>query len=274
MVEDRFQSLPRSLRDRSRAERLAGDIPALLAHPDWTSPAPACLWLHGRTVHKELDPGRYSRWLRAGIAVCAIDLPGHGERHDEDLQNPERSLDTLERTIGEIDLVLDALQGGELAGLFDPDRLAIGGMSLGGMATLRRLCDDHLFKAAAVEATTGWLTELYHPTLEGHAGAPWGVEHPRDRLAMLDPNEHLDTWRPIPLLALHTEADEMVPWPSQRAFLDRLRERYREAGADPSQIEVQTWPETGAPSEHIGFGREAAKAKDLQAAFLARHLKA
>jgi len=34
--------------------------------------------MHGRTANKELDPGRYLRLIRAGIAVCAIDLPGHG----------------------------------------------------------------------------------------------------------------------------------------------------------------------------------------------------
>ncbi len=265
--------MPRSLREKARVIRVDGDIPVLLAHPDWETPAPTCLWLHGRTVYKELDPGRYLRWLRSGIATCAIDLPGHGDRFDETLQQPTHTLDVLEQTIQEIDVVVQALQQADLQGLFDPNRIAIGGMSAGGMAVLRRLCDNHPFRAVSVEATTGWLTELYYPTLDGHAGTPWGVQHPRDRLATLDPNEHIANWRPIPMLALHTEADEMVPWPSQREYLQRLRQHYEQAGADPELIQIQTWPETGAPSEHIGFGREAAKAKDMQTKFLATNLQ-
>ena len=211
--------------------------------------------------------------MRAGIGTCAIDLPGHGERFDESLQQPARTLDVLEQTTREIDVVLEALQQSDLRGLFDPHRLAIGGMSAGGMAVLRRLCDEHPFQAVAVEATSGWLTELYYPTLPPHTGAPWGIQHPRDRLATLDPAEHLATWRPIPMFALHSEADELVPWPSQREFLHRLRGHYERAGADPDLIQIQTWSETGAPSEHIGFGREAAKAKDMQTKFLAEHLR-
>lgn len=271
-MDDALASLPKSLRERARLDVLAGEIPALLAHPDWETPAPCCIWLHGRTVHKELDPGRYLRWLRAGIATCAIDLPAHGERLNVELQRPEHSLDVLEQAVGEIDAVVEALQSGHRAGVFDPRRVAIGGMSLGGMAVLRRLCDAHPFRAAAVEATTGWLTELYHPTLPAHAGAPWGVAHARERLARLDPMQRIVGWRPIPLLALHSESDQMVPWPSQREFLARLREHYASVGADPGSIEIVTWPSTGAPSEHVGFGREAPNAKDIQTAFLTRHL--
>jgi hypothetical protein len=33
-----------------------------------------------------------------------------------------------------------------------------------------------------------------------------------------------------------------------------------------------TWPSTGAPHEHLGFGRVANDAKNLQTAFFKRHL--
>ncbi len=204
--------------------------------------------------------------------LVAIDLPGHGDRYDKILQQPSHTLDVLEQTIKDIDTVTRALNEGELAGLFDTDRLAIAGMSGGGMGVLRRLCDDHPFKACAVEATTGWLSELYYPTLEDRAGAPWGVQHPRERLVQLDPMEHLEHWRPIPLLALHSESDQMVPWPPQRAFLERLRTHYEQAGADPALIDIHTWPNTGAPAEHVGFGKFAGEAIDLQTNFLTTHL--
>ena len=86
-VPQPFDQLPSSVLALARRVRLPGNVPALLVHPhlDRTSgtvtrPAPVLVWMHGRTVAKELDPGRYLRLARAGIASCALDLPGHGER--------------------------------------------------------------------------------------------------------------------------------------------------------------------------------------------------
>jgi hypothetical protein len=59
-----------------------------------------------------------------------------------------------------------------------------------------------------------------------------------------------------------------------RAFIEQLRQRYTAARADPALVEFKTWPETGAPDEHIGFGRVSNDAKNLQAEFLRRELKA
>lgn len=269
MIE-RFAKLPRALEARARTVRLAGDIPALLVHPDWETPAPCAIWLHGRTAFKELDSGRYLRWMRAGIGACAIDLPGHGERYDEPAQHPDRTLDTLEQAIGEIDDVVAALQDPAFGGVFDAQRLALGGMSAGGMAALRRLCDDHPFACAAVEATCGSLGDLYFPS-DGSPGAPWAVKHDPDRVAALDPMRHLSAWRPIPLLVLHSERDEMVPWAAQKKFVEGVAQRSR-ALTGRDLVEVHTWPETGAPSEHLGFGRFSNDAKNIQTEFLARHL--
>lgn len=247
----------------------------MLAHPDWERPAPTVIWLHGRTVNKELDPGRYLRWVRAGIAACAIDLPGHGERFDASLQSPDRSLDLLRLAIAEIDAVVAALGAPEYHGVFSSARLALGGMSAGGMVTLRRLCDPHPFIAAAVEATTGWLAGLYLPEVggEGVTRASWAVRHPPGRIAELDASVHLTGWRPIPLLALHTEGDSIVPIAGQRRFLDLLRERYAEAGADPGLVDLRAFRDTGAPQEHAGFGRFGNDAKNAQVEFLIRTLR-
>ncbi len=64
----------------------------------------------------------------------------------------------------------------------------------------------------------------------------------------------------------------MVPWRVQERFVSRLREHFAHAGASPDLVEVHTWPETGAPAEHVGFGRFSNDAKNLQTDFLARHL--
>lgn len=276
MIE-RFAKLPASLEAKARRVKLGPTkVPALLAHPDWSTPAPVCIWMHGRTVNKELDAGRYVRWLKAGIGACAIDLPGHGERLDEEFHSPKRTLDLLDAAIPEVDHVVEALAAPEFKGVFDLDRMAIGGMSAGGMVTLRRLCDPHPFVCAAVEGTTGDLARLYfarsHPH-KGPATAAWPVAHDPARVARVDPMQHLAGWRPIPLLALHSEKDELVPVETQRGFIDALRGNYTAAGVDAAMIEFTTWPETGAPQEHAGFGRFGNDAKNMQTEFLVRHLR-
>ncbi|HEX2836687.1 MAG TPA: prolyl oligopeptidase family serine peptidase [Phycisphaerales bacterium] len=270
MIE-RFAQFPRALAERARVTRF-GDVPVLLAHPDWDSAVPTILWLHGRTVNKELDPGRYLRWLRAGMAACAIDLPGHGERTVAAMQEPTGTMDVLTQAVGEIDGIVEHLAGREWGGVFDLDRLAIGGMSAGGMVTLRRLCDPHPFVCASVEGTTGWLEGLYFAA-DGHTRVG-AARHARKRVLAVDTAPHLSTFRPMPLLALHSEADEVVPWSVQQQFLTRLREHYTQVGADPRLVEAKTWPTTGAPQEHSGFGRAANEAKNVQVEFFAKWLRA
>ena len=251
-------SFPHSLRRHARWMPLAG-APAVVMHPDHDEGAavplrtmPWVLWFHGRTVNKELDPGRYLRWLRAGIGCVAIDLPGHGERHDPPLQAPGRVLDVVRRADAEIDAIVGSVRG--LDG-FDPERIGIGGMSAGGMVSMVRLCRPHTFMGALLESTTGdWSARV--------AGATW----PMDLVRALNPIDHLAAWREIPVLAIHSELDEWVPIDGQRRFLDALRAR----ASHPEHIELLAFESTGAPFEHSGFGRMGAVAKDAGTAFWVR----
>jgi len=267
-LEDRFKGLPKSLRERSEITRLGDDVPALVAHPGGSARVPWVLWLHGRTVYKELDPGRYARWVRAGIGAVAIDLPGHGERYEDGAHAPERTVETVTRAVGEIDGVLASVND---LGTFDPDRTAIGGMSAGGMVALRRLCDPHPFRGAAVECTTGDLAGLYFPK-DRTASAVARAHHDPGQVARIDPAANLETFEPVPLLAMHAVGDELIPYDTQAGFIDRLRAHYASRGADPDLIEMTTFEDTGAPQEHAGFGKHAARSKDIQLAFLSRVL--
>ncbi len=256
----RLKNMPASLLRQSRFVKLGSErIPALLAHPDWDRPAPVVLWMHGRTAYKELDPGRYLRWMRRGVAACAIDLPGHGERRDERLQSAASTLRVVEQAVEEIDLVVEALADPGFESVFDTDRMGVGGMSAGGMAALRRCCEPHAFRCVAVESTMG---DLKKADFAGRASD--------SLIERLDPMRHLDGWRPIPALALHSEADAWAPVESIRSFFDELRRR--SPHLDPDAVRLATWPETGAPNEHAGFGRVANEAKNIQTEFLARHL--
>ncbi len=234
-----------------------GPTPCLIVHPDHGAPTdlrarPWLLWMHGRTAHKELDNGRYLRLLRSGVATVAIDLPGHGERTVPELQASERTMEVAQAALVELPGLLASLGPGE--GL-DPDRCAIGGMSLGGMVALAALCRPHRFKAAWVEATTGDWSHLN------------GATHDPVRADAMEPARHLDRWMPIPLLAIHSELDEWIPIADQRRFLDRVRDVNGDA-----PVEMLAFPRTGAAHEHIGFGSCAPQAKEAGVAFLTRHL--
>ncbi len=252
--------LPKSVREHSRVDTW-GSVPALIVHPSFgpdgamhESPAPVLLWMHGRTASKELDAGRYLRLMRAGIASVAVDLPGHGARFDEALQQPERTLEVVERMVDEIDAIVAAMQA---TNWFVPSRVAIGGMSAGGMAALIRLCREHSFAASAVECTTGSFAWQRHRAM---FDAP--------RAARLDPIAHLDAWRAIPMLLLHNTLDAWVAVEGQREFVEALATRGLASAA-----ELHEFPATGAPYEHAGFGRFSSEAKDRQTAFLVKHLR-
>jgi alpha-beta hydrolase superfamily lysophospholipase len=256
--------LPASVRERARVERF-GDVPALVVHPGFAADggmhpgieggrAPVLLWMHGRTANKELDPGRFLRLVRAGIATVSVDLPGHGARLDEALQQPERTLEFVEQMAGEVDRVVEAMLA---TGWFDDTRLAIGGMSAGGMAALIRLCSAHPFRAACVECTTGSFAWQRNRAM-----------YDAQRAARLDPIQHLAGWRAIPLLVLHNELDAWVAIDGQREFVEALRAR-----GLAGDVEMHAYGETGAPYEHSGFGRFASDAKDRQTNFLVKHLR-
>jgi pimeloyl-ACP methyl ester carboxylesterase len=251
--------LPTSLRAISSTARLGPDVPSLIVRPEGEAlggpnrKIPFLLWMHGRTATKELDPGRYLRLARAGIGSCAIDLPGHGARKTDEGQQPERILDHIEQAIQELDAVILGLASHD----FDLDRMAIGGMSMGGMVAIARLCQPHRFRAAIFEATSG----------------NWKAQHQRqffdhEATARLDPLSNLDSWREIPVLAVHSRLDEWVRHEGQAVFLDALRAR----ADDPTIIESLDFDETGAPYEHLGFGRCSNAARTREIEFLTRWL--
>ena len=113
-----------ALERTSRTLRLGNDVPVMLVVPEENeAPTPLLIWMHGRTADKELDPGRYLRLMRRGIASCSIDLPGHGERFDDLSHEPAAVLAIVEQMAEELDDVVEDLRQ---LGEFDPDRIAIG----------------------------------------------------------------------------------------------------------------------------------------------------
>lgn len=258
-MSERFDALPSALR-RQGLLALCGAVPTLLIRPEPIDSAanrpPLLLWIHGRTAFKELDPGRYLRLMRRGIAVCAMDLPGHGERFDPRYQTPAHVIEAVLQAVDEVDSVcqfaVDRLGA-------DPDRIAIGGMSAGGMVAVSRLCRPHGYAACVLEATSGNWGSL-----------PMAAEVDPATASVIrraDPIEHLDSWRPIPLLAIHARLDSWIPFDGQWRFLDAVETR------GPAALVTRVaYDRTGAPGEHAGFGSMSADAKERQCVFLTDHL--
>jgi len=265
--DDRFKELPQSLQAKSKHIRLGDNVPALVVHPDFDkptqSPRPWVLWIHGRTVYKELDPGRYNRWARAGIGAIAIDLPGHGERFTDDGHSPTQTVQNLTQCINEIPAVIQSIAD---LGIFDMTKSAIGGMSAGGMVTSRILCNNHKFLGASLECTTGNLIGLYFPTDSSQSSLS-RIHHDRSEVEAIDTPSHLDTFKPIPLLAMHNKGDTIIPYQSQADFIQTLKSHYQTNNTNPDLIQFITFDNTGAIQEHAGFGKFAAEAKDKQLAF-------
>ena len=245
---------PSTLRRASHWCRLVdGSVPVVVMRPENrpSEPLPFLLWFHGRTVTKEIDSGRYLRLIRAGIGCVAVDLPGHGERLDLAMHDGARTLDVVQQAAAEVDAILQDL---EPFG-FDTHRAVIGGMSAGGMAAILRGCSHHSFCGMLLEATTGdWESQRSRPMYQPNV------------VAKLNPIEHLSQWRDIPLLALHCELDEWVAIEGQRKFVDAVRAK----SSQPEKIELHAFPATGAPYEHMGFGRLAGDAKQRGTEFVAK----
>lgn len=214
------------------------------------------LWMHGRTAWKELDPGRYLRLMRSGIAIAAPDLPGHGQRYDAELQKPTHVLDVIMQMLAE----LDAVAGDAVASLnANPMHTGLGGISAGGMIAIARLTRPHAWRCAVLESTTGsWGHQRARPMFAGSTEAA---------IAAIDPINHLDQWRSLPILAVHSKADEWVDWLGQKHFLDRIQRL-----GPPELIEELLFEHTGAEHEHVGFGRFSAEVKERERLFYLQHI--
>ena len=256
IMKSKFDALPSRLRAVSE-EVSIGEVPCLLVRAD-SSPRPFLFWMHGRTADKELDPGRYLRYVRHGINVCAVDLPGHGARFDASRQDARQSLEVVLQMASEIDGVFEGLA---LLGDFDLQRAAIGGMSAGGMAAIQRLLQPHSFRAAVLEATAG--------NLDAMRDLPFCAGLSKEELSDINPMENLHQWKDIPVMAFHSRHDAWIPYLGQETFIQSLKDK----SAHSEDIELVSFDHTGAPYEHVGFGRESAFVKEVQVEFVAKFVR-
>ena len=157
----------------------------------------------------------------------------------------------------EIDVIVDWMN---VNTQIDSSRSAIGGMSAGGMSAIDRLTQPHNFIAASLEATTGnW---------ESQGSRPMFSSVPKNILRMISPINNLDKWNPIHILAVHSKNDQWIDFQGQLLFIEKVKKINQEL-----PVKLIIYENTGAPFEHIGFGRESSKNKDEQMNFLIKAFK-
>ncbi|MCB1016515.1 MAG: hypothetical protein KDB10_15605 [Acidimicrobiales bacterium] len=162
--------------------------------PDADGPFPLIVFAHGHNGHPRKFGELFAAWAGAGFVVAAPAFP----LSNDEVPGAASPLDLSEQP-GDVSAVLsEALRrndepGDPLAGRIDPERLAVGGLSLGGattyLAAFDDCCRDERFDAAMV--------------LDGLRPDPSG----------------LDLAIGLPLLVVHADADPVAPYaPAAEAF--------------------------------------------------------
>jgi len=220
------QALPHALADL-RGERLEfssrGDrVPARLLLPGRRpGPYPLVLLGHGAGGSKESEylDAVAAPWVRAGAAALSLDLPLHGERHNEKLAEPLRASrhrpagaspaavllwnELVEQSAADLERSLDAAA---LVPEIDPGRTVYAAFSLGAILGAPFLARDPRPRAAAL-------------ALGGCGLGPPGP----------DPALRIAGFAPRPLLFVNASQDATVPREAAEAL--------HAAAGEPKRVE-------------------------------------
>ncbi|HEY1388652.1 MAG TPA: alpha/beta hydrolase [Ktedonobacterales bacterium] len=209
-------------------------VPALLVFRDAIQPCVergTMLFYHGFGGNKEKIEAHLASLAQAGFLAIGLDAVGHGQRrfpHFAEVFNDERwarepeateadYLAIVRQTAGEAHLIIDELYA---RGWARPDRLGIGGVSMGGEITYAAIVDEPRLSVAT-------------PIL----GSPeWELLWPES------PHRHVERFFPVALFSQAAEKDEAVPARYIRAFHERLAPLYATA---PERLRYLEYPDVG-----------------------------
>ncbi len=189
-----------------------GDLPAIFIAGEGDGPRPAFVLFNGYDVTKEvlylMGAGELAK---RGISVLLCDQPGSGAALR--LKELPTRFDTEVPAGACYDFLATRPD-------IDANRIAIGGISMGGYYAPRAASVDHRFAACvawgAFHDLVGVATNL--TVTHAHSAppfqAPWVFGMPMERIIEIAPKFHLD---PVigrmtcPLLVVHGESDRQVP---------------------------------------------------------------
>lgn len=213
--------------------RALGDDPKamLLIHDGKSWPKKAVLSIHGRTQCKEYCLNTmyaYAPLLaQRGYLVACVDLPCHGERH----QDLHTATPIPLRAAMEMPSAIDyLLSRDEVTG----DGVAVVGCSMGGVAAFAAMTFEHRVKAAVCMIAAPRILEGPEATIEIADCAK-----PFRRLEDFVPPEPLLSVQPPALLVQLGEKDPIFSVDDNERFIDMLRPRYT---ACPDRLKLTVYP--------------------------------
>jgi dienelactone hydrolase len=220
-----------------------GAMPSLFLPGDVAGPRPCLVFFNGFDVTKEfLYLMGMGEITTRGVSVLLCDQPGsggalrlHGQPTRHDMEVPAGAC-------------YDAMAG---RADVDADRIAIGGISMGGYFAPRAASVDHRFAACVAWGAFHDLIGVAANLAETHAHsappfqAPWvfGVEE--HRLREIAPAFNLDTViadMTCPLLVIHGESDRQVPVAQAR--------RAHEMASSATRRDLVVYPSGNWGEEH------------------------
>ncbi|MBO1003619.1 prolyl oligopeptidase family serine peptidase [Pseudogracilibacillus auburnensis] len=194
---------------------------------------PTVIYYHGFNGEKESSLTLAYKIAKKGFRVILPDSILHGERGNGTSQN-ERDLafwNIVMQNISELQLIKDYL---EREGLTIPDRIGIGGTSMGGITTYGALKKYRWIKAATVLMGTPQMTAYASILLERYNRLnerKITEEEAKQTLTKLEPydlsfdSEKLES---RPLLIWHGEKDAIVPLKHSETFYNKIENEYED----------------------------------------------
>jgi dienelactone hydrolase len=229
-------------------------VPGILIRPASTKPLPVLLGLHGLGGSKN-DIANIAPMLSmfgVQVAVLALDAQYHGARKVEGHELLSRDLEGSKKAF--IQSVVDyrrALDYLDTRPEFDPDRVGLVGMSMGGMmGTILTALEPRIKTAVLAVPAADWVTlakESASPVaLQLRDDNPnFDFEQFRRTLDPVDPLHFAPRLAGKPILLLHANSDEIIP-----RHCAELLDKY----AQGEPVEVQ-WYESGhlLPPQEAGL---------------------
>ena len=154
-------------------------LPTTVYVPESGTSAPLIVFAHGFWGHPRKFTRLFGRWVDAGYVVAAPAFP-----HTNDENPPPYLIADVANQPADVSFVLDELLG---RGLGDPERVAVGGFSIGAETALAVGLHPR-YANPRIRAVVAIAGALYHSDFAA------------------------DVLRPLPLLLVHGTEDESVPY--------------------------------------------------------------
>lgn len=226
-------------------------IPVLLFYGKGSS-MPVVFCQHGLLGDKRHMLSTCLRLADSGFLAVAMDARDHGERMKprfwQRLQGnmPSFFFPILLGTAKDVGAVIDYLEGRIEA---DIGRVGMMGVSMGGFITVIAVSLEKRIKvAASVLAGANYRILMRQQSrLEGLSESFGLANEPlvdldgyaEDFVEKYDPVNHLDRFRPMPLLFLNREKDHLVPLKCATSLYDALKPSYKDM---PDKLRIKVYP--------------------------------